>query len=100
MNFNVIFTEVLKACILCTVHHLQNIWHVQHTNAQINGNIIDNIKPKTQGIQIGYIPMHQQTTSPHTNGKSGTNDLKGKGQTEKIIRSQDLRSEGSFYCKR
>ena len=22
-------------------------------------------------------------TSPHTNGKSGTNDLKGKGQTEK-----------------
>ena len=37
---------------------LQNIWHVQRTNTQINGNIIDNIKLKTQGIQKGYIPTH------------------------------------------
>ena len=111
---------------------MQNIWHVQHTDAQINRNIIDNIKPKTQGIQKGYIPKHihrrnqeatfkpnnqpnsktgcitqsrlpvrtqwretcvhqeriskddvKTTTSPQTNGKSGTNDLKGKGQREK-----------------
>ena len=37
---------------------LQNIWHVQLTDAQVNGNIIDNIKPKTQGIQKGFIPTH------------------------------------------
>ena len=37
---------------------MQNIWHVQRTDAQVNGNIIDNIKPITQGMQKGYIPTH------------------------------------------
>ena len=37
---------------------MQNYQHVQHTDAQVSSNIIDNIKPKTQGIQKGYIPTH------------------------------------------
>ena len=34
-------------------------------------------------IKIELPRMTSAMTSPHTNGKSGTNDLKGKGQTEK-----------------
>ena len=37
---------------------VQNIWHVQLTDAQVNRNIIDDIKPKTQGMQKGYILTH------------------------------------------
>ena len=42
----------------CIALYLQNIWHVQHTDAQVSRNIIDNIKPETQGIQKGYISTH------------------------------------------
>ena len=55
---------------------MQNIWHVQHTDAQVSRNIIDNIKPKTQEIQKGYIPTHihrDGTTKPHLNQDNQSN---------------------------
>ena len=47
----------------------QNNWHVQHTDEQVSRNIIDNIKPETQGIQKGYIPTHTHRRNHETTFK-------------------------------
>ena len=41
---------------------LQNIWHVQRTDAQINGNIIDNINPKHKTDQKHQLKTHTKET--------------------------------------
>ena len=40
--------------------HLQNIWHVQHTDTQINRNIIDDISVKHKIEQKDNISRHTQ----------------------------------------
>ena len=39
---------------------LQNNRHVQHTDAQINRKIIDNIRLNHKTVQKDYIPTHTQ----------------------------------------
>ena len=39
---------------------MQNIWHVQRTDAQVNGNIIDNINPKHKTDKKHRILTHTQ----------------------------------------
>ena len=41
---------------------MQNIGHVQHTDAQINGNIIDNINPKHKTDQKHWLKTHTKET--------------------------------------
>ena len=41
---------------------MQNIWHFQHTDAQINGNIIDNINPKHKTDQKHQLKTHTKET--------------------------------------
>ena len=63
-----------------TFSMLQNIWHVQLTDSQVNGNIIDNIKPKTQGMQKGYIQTHihrDGTTKPPLNQDNQPDSMTG-----------------------
>ena len=37
---------------------MQNIWHVQRTDVQINGNVIDNINPKHKTDQKHRLETH------------------------------------------
>ena len=41
---------------------MQNIWHVQHTDAQINRNIIDNINPEHKTDQKHRLQTHTKET--------------------------------------
>ena len=58
---------------------MQNIWHVQHADAQVSRNIIDNIKLKTQGIQkVTYQRTYTDgTTKPLLNQDNQPNSKTG-----------------------
>ena len=44
---------------------MQNIRHVQHTDAQVNRNIIDNISLKHKTEQKHHIPTHTHKGREH-----------------------------------
>ena len=48
------------------IEFLYVVVHVKHTDAQINRNITDDIKPKTQAVQKGYIPTHTLEAEPQS----------------------------------
>ena len=45
---------------LNSMQKLQNNWHVQHTDAQVNRNSIDNINPKQKMDKKHHILTHTQ----------------------------------------
>ena len=44
---------------------MQNYWHVQHTDAQVNRNIIDNMNLKTQNREGHHTHTRGESTKPH-----------------------------------